>query len=232
MKPASSWMPVFATVLLHAALIAVVIIGLRSGQKSFIAPPKPVTVQLQQARPAAPELRPAAPVKPLPPPTPHKEKPPKAHIAPKPAPQAREQAAAPAKVPDTPAPATVAPSESNATASAAPPRASAVPATAAPPAAPVKHGVFVDPSYLATETEKWYPRQSKRYGDQGTVLLHVTVSAAGRAEKVELRKGSGYPLLDTAAIELAKSLTYRPATLDGKPVPDAFNLPITFKLND
>lgn len=199
MKSASSWIPAFATALLHAALIALVITALRSGQKSIV-PPKPVTVQLQQARQEPTELRPAAPAEPPPPSPPHKEKPPKSHITAKAAPQVRERAAAPAKAPDMPAPATTTPPESNPTASSALPRANTAPATVAPSAAPVKHGVFVDPIYLATETEKWYPRQSRRYGDQGTVLLHITVSAAGRAEKVELRKSSGYPLLDAAAI--------------------------------
>jgi protein TonB len=91
---------------------------------------------------------------------------------------------------------------------------------------------MVSASYIATETEKWYPSLSKRYDEQGAVLLRVYVSAAGRAEKVELRKRSDYPLLDEAAVGLAKSLKYVPAQLDGNPVADWIDLPVVFKLRN
>lgn len=97
--------------------------------------------------------------------------------------------------------------------------------------APVKTGVSVSASYIATETGKWYPSLSKRYGEQGTVVVRVHVSAAGRAERVELKKRSDYPLLDEAAIGLAKSLKYNPAKVDGNPVADWVDIPITFQLN-
>lgn len=228
MKFASSSIPVLGTILLHAALIVFTINGLSSSIHDT-SPPKPVQVQVQllQERPRPAEKLPAAPAQPQPQNPAREHKP---HTTPKPQPQPREQPAAHPKAPDIPIPM----AQTSVDAAPAPARSdSAAPAAAsAAPVPPVKRGVFVDPSYLATETEKWYPRQAKRYGDQGSVLLHVTVSAAGRAEKVELRKGSGYPLLDSAAVELAKSITYRPATLDGKPVSDSFNLPITFQLHD
>lgn len=231
MKPASSSLFALAAAALHAALIALAINGLRAGQHN-VPPPRPAQVQVQLLReqPKAAEKSPATPVQPEPlPQKPVREHKPRASS--KPTPHPREQPAAPAKAPEAPAPAAQ-PSPDAAPAPARSNNTAAPAAAATAPAAPVKRGVFVDPTYLATETEKWYPRQAKRYGDQGTVLLHVTVSPAGRAEKVELKKGSGYPLLDTAAIDLAKSITYRPATLDGKPVSDSFNLPVTFQLHD
>lgn len=109
-------------------------------------------------------------------------------------------------------------------------------ASAAPSAqvtqTPVKTGVSVNASYVATQTEKWYPSLSKRYGEQGTVMVRVHVSADGLAERVELKKRSGYPLLDDAAIGLARSLKYNPAKVDGNPVADWVDIPITFRLHN
>ncbi len=96
----------------------------------------------------------------------------------------------------------------------------------------MKTGVSVSASYVATQTEKWYPSLSKRYAEQGTVVVRVHVSADGRAERVELKKRSDYPLLDEAAIGLAKSLKYNPASVDGKPVADSVEIPITFRLSN
>lgn len=62
-------------------------------------------------------------------------------------------------------------------------------------------------------------------------MVRVHVSAEGKAERVELKKRSDYPLLDEAAIGLAKSLQYNPARADGNPVPDWVDIPITFRLS-
>src|ERR1700737_3083974 len=58
----------------------------------------------------------------------------------------------------------------------APPPPVALPTRAAA-AAPVRTGGPVNASYVATETEKFYPALSKRYDEQGTVLLRVYISA-------------------------------------------------------
>lgn len=60
--------------------------------------------------------------------------------------------------------------------------------------------------------------------------MRVQVSADGRAERVELKKRSDYPLLDEAAIGLAKSLKYNPAKVDGNPVADWVEIPVSFRL--
>lgn len=234
MKSASSFIPALATAALHVALIALAIIGLNSEQKKP-AQFKPVPVQLLQAQKKPQEQSQAQSIEPQQQQQqPHRKErdkvqTAKSHDTPTPVPPPREHTTAAAKPSEVPA---VAAAPDSTTTTAPPPPRSNISAPSAAPSSPVRHGAFVDPTYLATETEKWYPRQARRYGDQGTALLHVSVNAAGRAEKVELRKGSGYPLLDSAAIDLAKSITFQPATLDGKPVPDSFNLPITFKLHD
>ena len=56
-----------------------------------------------------------------------------------------------------------------------------------------------------------YPGLSRRIGEQGKVILHVLVSADGRARKVELRTSSGFERLDNAAPELAWKQVLGPA---------------------
>ncbi len=206
MKP-SSVAAIAVALLLHLAGVALLTAGFEPHTHEISKTPD-MAVQLLQPAPS----RPAAPVVTPPAPKPKVESKP----IPKPVPSAAPKpvAAEPAR-PSAPAPA--------ATAAPAAPVANAQPA-------PVKAGVKVDASYIAAETAKWYPRLSKTYDEQGTVLLRVYVSADGRAEKVELRKRSEYPMLDEAAMGLARSLKYIPAQLDGKPVADWIDLPVVFKL--
>ena len=198
-----------AALLLHAVALALLTVGFDPHVHQENKPPE-IAIQLLQPEPP----RPAAPVVTTPPPKPQPA--PKPRPEPKPTPLPKPVAAKPVEpTPPSPAPAPTAPST--------PPVAAAAPA-------PVRAGVKVDASYVAAETAKWYPKLSKQYDEQGTVMLHVYVSAAGRAEKVELQKRSEYPMLDEAAIGLAKSLKYIPAQLDGNPVADWINLPVVFKM--
>jgi protein TonB len=208
MKP-SSLAAIAVALLLHVAGLALLTAGFEPHTHEVSKTPE-MAVQLLQPEPP----RPATPVVTPPAPKPKVEPKPIPKPAPKPSAMPKPAPAEPA-APSAPAPA----------ASAAP----AAPAANVQPA-PVKAGVKVDASYIAAETAKWYPRLSKTYDEQGTVLLRVYVSADGRAEKVELRKRSEYPLLDEAAMGLARSLKYIPAQLDGKPVADWIDLPVVFKL--
>lgn len=176
---------------------------------------------------------PAAPASVAPPasmPAPVPEKPPKRQskqrkLPPKSKPASKQIAQAPtAAEPATPL------SSSAATTPA--PESAASPPSPPVTQAPVKTGVSVNASYVAMQTEKWYPSLSKRYGEEGTVVVRVQVSADGQPERVELKKRSDYPLLDEAAIGLAKSLKYNPAKVDGNPVADWVEIPITFRLRN
>jgi periplasmic protein TonB len=73
---------------------------------------------------------------------------------------------------------------------------------------------------------------SRRYGEQGTVTLRVMVRADGRAGQVEVRRSSGFPMLDDAAREAVQDWRFNPATRDGKPVPEWYLVPVTFTLRN
>jgi protein TonB len=218
MTRASSLAAIAMTLLLHAGAIALVSAEFTSHRHAAEQPVQVAlqSVQLREQPAAAPAVTP-------PPPKPRIEP----RIEPKPVPAPRSAAK---PKPRLPAAVEVNPSEPPST--PAPVTAFALPAPMAAAPEPVKTSVAVNASYIATETEKWYPSLSKRYEEQGAVSLRVHVSPAGRAEKVELRKASGYPLLDEAAIGLARSLKYIPAKLDGNPVADWIDLPVVFKLRN
>jgi len=75
-----------------------------------------------------------------------------------------------------------------------------------------------------------YPRMARRMGEQGRVLLHVFVNAAGGAEKVEIRTSSGSARLDQAAREAVQRWKFVPARQGGEAVSAWVLVPISFVL--
>lgn len=73
---------------------------------------------------------------------------------------------------------------------------------------------------------------SQRLGEQGTVVLRVLVKADGHAGTVEVKSSSGYPRLDQSAVDAVKTWRFNPATVDGKPVDEWYQVPIPFKLHN
>jgi protein TonB len=76
-----------------------------------------------------------------------------------------------------------------------------------------------------------YPRDAQRTGQQGMVMLEVRIDASGRILSVEVRRSSGHPLLDEAAIASLQSLGSLPAPpgevrWDGRPI----QIPIHYRL--
>lgn len=76
-----------------------------------------------------------------------------------------------------------------------------------------------------------YPSYSKTNKEEGKVLLHVLVSEAGNALKVELKKSSGYGRLDQAASDVVRRWKFVPAKKNGNTVSEWVTVPIDFSLN-
>jgi|APGre2960657373_1045057.scaffolds.fasta_scaffold75855_2 protein TonB len=185
-------------------------------------PKQPEPKQPEPKQPEPPKQPKVEPVKPEPPtaveprPEPPKPEPAKPEPArpapPSPAPQAAPAPTAP-EAPPKPAP---------------PPEAVAKPAPAAP-ATPAKTGVDISASYRGSNVQPVYPSWSQKNREQGTVVLRVLVKSDGTAGTVEIKSSSGYPRLDQSAIQAVKTWRFIPATRDGKPIDELYELDITFK---
>lgn len=94
--------------------------------------------------------------------------------------------------------------------------------------APVSEPRF-DAAYLDNPAPV-YPAMAQRLGEQGKVVLHVFVEAAGRASRIEVKDGSGSPRLDQAAVDAVWRWQFIPARRGAEAVGAWVVVPIAFNL--
>ncbi len=77
-----------------------------------------------------------------------------------------------------------------------------------------------------------YPLELYERGIEGDVTLRLHVDSVGAvvAESVRVAEPSGYPKLDSAAMEGAPALLFRPAVLGGRAVSLTVLFPVKFRL--
>ena len=75
-----------------------------------------------------------------------------------------------------------------------------------------------------------YPHASAALGEQGLVVLRMTIGADGLVSAVDLLQSSGYPRLDEAALAAIAKWRFTPAVADGEPVESRIVLPVRFRL--
>lgn len=75
-----------------------------------------------------------------------------------------------------------------------------------------------------------YPPEAQRLHQQGRVLLEVQVGADGRAISVSVKRSSGFPILDNAAVQTVERWTFEPARVAGLPVTGRADVPVNFSL--
>lgn len=151
------------------------------------------------------------PPKEAPRPQPEKRRPPE----PQPSPQLAAQApvvsaAEPVAPPPPPAPAVV---------EAPPPR----------PAGPVALAGELSVS-CPERTPPRYPPQSRRFGEEGKVVLRVELDAQGGVSVAQIATASGFARLDEAALAAVKTWRCTPALRDGHPVRAVALQPFVFML--
>ena len=161
----------------------------------------------------APEIEAPPEAKPLPVAAPTPVKP-----QPRPRPQPKEKPAPVLETTQSTAPAEHAP--------VAPPVIETPPPPPAPPA--VTQARF-DADYLRNPAPP-YPPASRRFGEEGKVILRVRVSPEGSAEQVEIKTSSGSPRLDDSAQRTVRTWKFIPAKRGGAPVESWVLVPIHFKL--
>jgi len=75
-----------------------------------------------------------------------------------------------------------------------------------------------------------YPEIARRRGYEGEVLLSVMVSVDGTVGEVTVKKPSGHPILDRAAVRAVAAWEFEPARRMGVPVPLSVDIPVRFEL--
>ncbi|MCW8914792.1 MAG: energy transducer TonB [Magnetovibrio sp.] len=94
---------------------------------------------------------------------------------------------------------------------------------------------YVPPSSTAAylrNPKPTYPALAQRRAMQGVVLLLVEVSINGKPSSVKVKKGSGFAILDKAALRAVRQWQFAPAKRGGKPIAASIEVPIRFILND
>ena len=135
----------------------------------------------------------------------------------------------PVPVPKAPVPVietTTSTAPAPATAIAAPPENTA--ANAAPAEESFSQARF-DANYLRNPAPP-YPALSKRMGEEGKVVLRVSVSPQGTADSVDIKTSSGSPRLDEAAQKTVRNWKFVPAKRGDMAVQSWVLVPIIFKL--
>jgi protein TonB len=123
-------------------------------------------------------------------------------------------------------------------ASRIPPRSAApaeTPSTAAGPASPAETATLIPPRPVAgmeTNRAPVYPEIARQRGEQGRVVLRVSVSAGGMPLGVAVMDTSGYPSLDAAALSAVRQWRFIPATQAGRSVLAVADVPIRFRLDN
>ena len=105
----------------------------------------------------------------------------------------------------------------------------AAPVTTPAPAGPQIELPSSDADYLQNPRPS-YPAQSRRMGEQGKVIVRVLIGVDGLAQKVEIRKSSGFERLDEAALNTVKSWHYVPGKRAGVVEAMWFSVPINYVL--
>jgi len=107
----------------------------------------------------------------------------------------------------------------------APPISDAAPADPSANSTAATEVVSLDKLSLSSRVDPVYPAGAQRAGYEGTVLLEITVDTNGRAMEVRVARGSGFDILDAAAVQAVKQWRFNhPATIV------KVRVPITFKL--
>lgn len=207
-------------VLLH---LLVAVVGL-SASTNPVTPPKPSVVAVRWMAAPEPAERQAPPVS-----QPQKSMPPakvvpvaRPAVKPKPKPIVKS----PSKV--------VSPTEAHPqrqerrSPAMAPAKAVASTKPSAAPAVPIR-----EPQYQSATLRNpapSYPPLSRRFGEQGSVMLRVLVSATGEPLQVELLSSSGYARLDAAARKMVAKWSFIPAQQGQEKIQAWVRVPVVFQL--
>ena len=193
-------------------------------------PPPPEAVEPPDPPSQTPQLQEKEPEPVLEPPPPEKPRP-KPRQKPKPRPVAKK--VAPPR--STPAKETVTPKSQPTN----PPRTVAPKATTPIPSKPVGAAAAqAKQDYLVAlrrriERKKYYPRASRRRGEEGKVIVSFVIQKNGELIDMAVARSSGIPRLDKAALETLRRISpFKPIPADLGRNRLALSIPISYNLRN
>jgi periplasmic protein TonB len=86
------------------------------------------------------------------------------------------------------------------------------------------------PRYRHPPTPAVYPPRAIELNQQGEAVVRVRLDADGAAVEIVLFRGSGFELLDRAALAAVRGWHFLPAVRDGRPVAAWVEIPVRFHL--
>lgn len=86
------------------------------------------------------------------------------------------------------------------------------------------------PRYRLPPTPPVYPPRAIELNQQGEALVRVRLDPDGSAAEILLWRGSGFALLDRAALAAVRGWQFLPAMRDGRPVAAWVEIPVRFHL--
>ena len=89
--------------------------------------------------------------------------------------------------------------------------------------------LFIQPKY-AENPKPIYPQEARKKGYEGEVVLRVEVLQNGRVGQIDVKKSSGYELLDRSALTTVKQWKFVPAKKGEEAIPLWVNIPVKFQL--
>jgi len=88
---------------------------------------------------------------------------------------------------------------------------------------------IIPPKLIKESYVSVYPPAAYAEQVEGTVLLLVHINEDGKVTDVYIRKSSGYPVLDSSAIALAKTSQFSPGLIGGVPEEILMTWPIVYR---
>ena len=95
----------------------------------------------------------------------------------------------------------------------------------------LKDGTFTKP-VMKTHPRLMYPKIAQEKQLSGIPQLTIQINDKGMVDNVFLTKSSGYDVLDNAAMQYCKNLTFEPSKRNGEPVYSRMNMEIKFDFSD
>jgi protein TonB len=91
--------------------------------------------------------------------------------------------------------------------------------------------INLNPRFRAPPPPPIYPRQSIERDEEGVVFVRAFVDPSGAPQRVVIWKGSGFPLLDEAALKAVQGWRFEPMVRDGRVTASWVQVPVRFRLN-